>query len=611
MSALSRLKTESNIFFQSYATEPTEPGGMDIDEVIDTPSVMAPAPSATMVPIPAAAQQKINRSATVEHLAARRNLPELSANAPEVKQTMSELRTELTMLVTDLRWGGQSVKDTADQIIPLLDVGSLQQWIPILVPNIWEIDRAGDLIPAWLNIIEQEDPTDLPIDANPAETIIGRARRIAMLMLGFYKSADISEVLGKLSTDSSSSLYATRSLVKQATIAAMRALAGALKEAKGWAKVDVIDAFATLNQARFYEIMLLSGLDHANGLESYIAVPLFRTLPLENYLRGGKSITPRLTQQAALVVNQILQDSMNYAGNNSLPLIFERNLPTLTSALFEGARNTSHWQLVVALHRLGLLLGRYWGDISHNIIQDQRIVQPVYNSLPMMPDIERWINSTGRNILWEGLNNQEEEAFLPCLKVLSELRDPRASQALIDRLDATKQITDREQASHIGQMCDTLVQLQDTRAVDSILELVKRTINVDARASRVKSRDNLANGDAEIPGSIVYGAAIRTFAQFNDRSTLDFILRAANDFDPYVRAQALEALKSIDPSGEDARTRTVVREALNDPRDTVVRVACQLITQYHDVESANALRLLAELRPEFATSVQETLRQLA
>jgi hypothetical protein len=611
MSELSRLKTESHILFHNYATEPTEPGGMDFDEVIDTPPVVAPAPSATMVPIPAAAQQKTNRSATVEHLAARRNLPELSANAPEVKQTMNGLRTELTMLVTDLRWGGQSVSDTADRIIPLLDVGSLQQWIPILVPNIWEIDRAGDLIPAWLNIIGQEDPTDLAIDANPAETIIGRARRIAMLMLGFYKSADISEVLGKLSTDSSSSLYATRSLVKQATIAAMRALAGALKEAKGWAKVDVIDAFATLNQARFYEIMLLSGLDHANGLESYIAVPLFRTLPLENYLRDGKSITPRLTQQAALVVNQILQDSMNYAGNNSLPLIFERNLPTLTSALFEGARNTSHWQLVVALHRLGLLLGRYWGDISHNIIQDQRIVQPVYNSLPMMPDIERWINSTGRNILWEGLNNQEEEAFLPCLKVLSELRDPRASQALIDRLDATKQITDREQASHIGQMCDTLVQLQDTRAVDSILELVKRTINVDARASRVKSRDNLANGDAEIPGSIVYGAAIRTFAQFNDRSTLDFILRAANDFDPYVRAQALEALKSIDPSGEDARTRTVVREALNDPRDTVVRVACQLITQYHDLESANALRLLAELRPEFATSVQETLRQLA
>src|SRR5438876_2246643 len=610
MSEMSRVNIVSNLLFHSYATEPTEPGGMDIDEVIDTPSVVAPAPSATMVPVPAAAQQKSNRSATVEHLAARRNLPELSANAPEVKQIISVLRTELTMLVTDLRWGGQSAKETADRIIPLLNVGSLQQWIPVLVPNIWEIDRAGDLIPAWLSIIGQEDPIELPIDANPAETMIGRARRIAMLMLGFYKSADLSEVLGKLSTDSSSSLYATRSLVKQATVAALKALANALKEAIGWAKVDVIDAFATLNQARFYEIMLINGLDQANGLESYIAVPLFRTLPIENYLRGGNTIPPRLSQQAALVVNQILQDSISYAGNNSLPLIFECNLPTLTRVLFDGAKNSSHWQFVMALHRLGLLLGRYWGDMSRGTLQDQRIVQQVYDSLPMMPDIERWMNNAGRDILLKQLNNQEEGAFLPCLKVLSDLREPRASQVLLDRLDATKHITERDQASLIGQICDTLVQLQDSRAIGSIRELVKRTISVDERARSEKRRDNLANGDAEIPGSIVYGAAIRTFAQLGDRSTLDFILKAANDFDPYIRAQALEAFKSIDPQGEDPHTRPVVRDALNDPRDTVVRVACQLITQYHDVESVTALRILAETRPEFAPSVQETLRQL-
>jgi HEAT repeat protein len=606
---LSLEKSETDVLFHSFATEPTGPGGLDIDEVIDTSPVEAPAPSATMVPVPAAAQQKSNRSATVEHLAARRNLPELSASAPEVKQTLSELRTELTMLVTDLRWGGHSVKETAEQIIPLLNVGSLQQWIPVLVPNILEIDRAGDLVPVWLYIIGQEDPIDLPVDANPAETMIGRARRIAMLMLGYYKTADISEVLGKLASDSSSSLYATRSLVKQSTVAAMKALASALKEAGGWAKVDIIDAFATLNQARFYEIMLASGLDNANGLESYIAVPLFRTLPLETYLRGGTNIALRLTQNASLVVSQILQDSMNYASNSTLPLIFERNLPQLTSALFEGAKNAPNWQLVIALHRLGLLLGRYWADISRGAIQDQRVVQPIYASLPMMPDIERWMNSTGRDVLWEALNHQNE-AFLPCIKVLSELRDPRTSQALIDRLNTITQIIDREQATSVGQMCDTLVQLNELRAVGSIRELVKRTVNVYARTTRSKRRDNLTNGDADIPGSIVYGAAIRTFAQFGDRSTLDFILQAANDFDPYVRSQALEALKSIDPTGEDSRTRTVVREALNDPRNTVVRVACQLITQYHDVESVTALRILAETRPEFASSVQETLRQL-
>lgn len=606
MSEMSLEETESTTPLNS---EPTEPGTMEVEEVTATPPVMAPAPSADVAPISAATQQRLNRAATIEHLAARRVLPELSASEPEVKQKLSELRTELTLLVTDLRWGGQSVKETAERTIPLLNLGPLQQWIPLLVPTTLEIDRAGDLVTVWINIIEQEDPVDLPADANPAETIIGRARRIAILMLGYYKTAEISELLGKLATDPRSSLYATRSLVKQATVAAMKALAGALRDAEGWAKVDVIDAFAIINLARFYEIMLASGLDRANGLESYIAAPLFRTIPLENYLRGGENVVPRLTQQAGLVVSQVLQESMNNAGGSSLSLIFERDLPTLATALVEGAKSTQYWQLAIALHRLGMLLGRYWGEISRGTIQDQRIVQQVYACLPMMPEIERWMNSTGRDVLWEALTYQED-AFLPILKILSELRDPRTSQALIARLDATTQLADREHAIRLGQICDMVVQLGDHRVIGSIRELVKRTVNVDARAARGKRRDNLPVGDADIPASIVYGAAIRTFAQFGDRSTLDFILRAANDFDPYVRTQALEALKSIDSQGEDAGTRMVVREALNDPRDTVVRVACQLISQYHDIESVTSLRILAETRPEFAAAVQETLRQL-
>ena len=606
---MSGMSLEETEFSRALNSEPVEPGTMDFDEVTATSPVEAPAPSADVAPVPAAAQQRTNRAATVEHLAARRALPELSASEPEVKQKLSELRTELTLLVTDLRWGGQSAKETAERTIPLLNLGPLQQWIPLQVPTILEIDRAGDLVPVWIYIIEQEDPVDLPADANPAETIIGRARRIAILMLGYYKTAEISELLGKLATDPHSSLYATRSLVKQATVAAMKALAVALRDSEGWAKVDVIDAFAIINQARFYEIMLATGLDRANGLESYIAAPLFRTIPLENYLRGGDTIVPRLTQQAALVVSQILQESMNNAGGSSRSLIFERELPPLATALFEGAKSTQYWQLAIALHRLGLLLGRYWGEISRGAIQDQRIVQQVYACLPMMPEIERWMNSTGRDVLWEALTYQEE-SFFPIIKILGELRDPRTSQALMARLDTTTRLADREHAIRLGQICDMLVQLGDNRAVSSIRELVKRTVNIDARAMRGKRRDNLPVGDADIPGSIVYGAAIRTFAQFGDRNTLDFILRATNDFDPYVRTQALEALKSIDSQGEDAGSRMVVREALNDPRDTVVRVACQLITQYHDIESITSLRILAETRPEFAAAVQETLRQL-
>ena len=107
MSEMSPEKIESPLLCNSFATEPGEPGRMDFDVVIDTPAVVAPAPSAdiNVVAVPAAAQQRSNRTATVEHLAARRALPELNADAPEVKQTLSELRTELTMLVTGLRWG--------------------------------------------------------------------------------------------------------------------------------------------------------------------------------------------------------------------------------------------------------------------------------------------------------------------------------------------------------------------------------------------------------------------------------------------------------------------------------------------------------------------------
>src|SRR5260370_40075944 len=111
-------------------------------------------------------------------------------------------------------------------------------------------------------------------------------------------------------------------------------------------------------------------------------------------------------------------------------------------------------------------------------------------------------------------------------------------------------INEREQAISLGQICDTLVQLNDRRAIGSIRELVNRTINVNARAMRGKRRDNLAVGDPDIPGSIVYGAAIRTFAQFADPSMLDFILPSATDFQPDGGTPRTAASKRKSPSGQ-------------------------------------------------------------
>ncbi len=602
---------------QTEPTKPANPPGESEPGVIGFGSeqaatdVITPVPKGELEAKIAAPPRSAARAGTVEHLAARRPFPPLDVNSPEIKQQLAELRTELTALVTDLRWGGATVQDTAESIIPLLNTGPLQQWAPVLVPFILEIDRAGNLVPVWLKVIEREDDVMLPADGNPAETVVGKAKRIAILMLGNYKTPDISDALGRLAGDPNTSLYATQSLVKQGTTAALQALISALKDAEGWAKVDIIEACLALKLSRLYDLVLASGLDRAAGLESYIAVPVYRSIPLERYLRGGADITPRLSQQAALIFAQVIQDSLKAsAGPQVLPIVFEQDLHTLATALFEGARRTPNWQYVIALHRLASLLGRYWADISRGAVQDSRIVEPVYACLPMMPDVERWMNGPGRDVLLEVLNGTDEEAFAPVVKALAELRDPRAFSGLVRRVEMTTSLDSREQALALGQVLDALGRLGDRRAVQPILQLVERAINIRERIARPKRRDNLVTGDPDIPGSIVLASALRAFGQLEDRSTLDFVIRVANDFDPYVRTEALEALKRIDRAGEDVRSRIIAREALSDPRDAVARLAMQLIMQYRDRDAIPLLQPLPQARPDLAAAAWDTLRQL-
>jgi hypothetical protein len=74
--------------------------------------------------------------------------------------------------------------------------------------------------------------------------------------------------------------------------------------------------------------------------------------------------------------------------------------------------------------------------------------------------------------------------------------------------------------------------------------------------------------------------------------------------------EALEALKQIDPGGDDAKSRVTAHEALNDPRDSVVRIACQVVAQYRDTTASPALQRLTETQPEVAAAAYEALRQL-
>src|SRR5205807_4475956 len=159
-------------------------------------------------------------------------------------------------------------------------------------------------------------------------------------------------------------------------------------------------------------------------------------------------------------------------GTDALPVVFERNLAPLATALFEGARSAPNWQNVLAVHRLATLLGRYWGEISRGTVQDPRILESVYACLPMMPEIERWMNGPGRDVLLESLTRSDEEALIPAVKVLGELREPRAISVLVSSIEAITNVTSRDQAMQLGHICDTLGRLGDSRAVQPMLQLV-------------------------------------------------------------------------------------------------------------------------------------------
>jgi HEAT repeat protein len=587
------------------------PGETRLEEISTPESQVMPVPNAELEAAIAAPQPMPGRSGTAEHLAARQPVTPLAADAAEVKSLLSELRPEFTTLVTDLRWGGASVQEITERIIPLLNIGSVPLWAPVFIPYLLEVDRAGNLIPVWLKIIEQGEAQSLSPDTNPAETPMGRVSRFAILMLGNYKSPEISQELGRLAVDPLTSLYATQSLVKQSTTAALQALVSALKVAQGWAKVDIVEACLVLKQARFYEIILSSGLDNVAGLESYVAIPIYRSLDLERYLSAGNDVAPRLSQQAALILGRVLQDSLKADPHaDVLPVIFERDLPGLAKALFERARSTPDWQLVLAVHRLAILLGRYWSAISRGELRDLRILEPVYASLPMMNEIERWMNGVGRDILLEALTSTDMAAFTDAVKTLGELREPRATPFLINSIEATSTIDSRVQALRVGYMCDALGRLGDHRALLPLLQLADRSVNAVVRAARPKRRDNLPAGDADIPGSIVYAAVVRSLGQLNEPSALDFILRAANDFDPYVRTEALEALRRLDPAGSDPRSQQSIREALGDPRASLVDIACQILVQYRDASAAPALQQVAQTRPEVAGAAYDALHRL-
>jgi hypothetical protein len=169
---------------------------------------------------------------------------------------------------------------------------------------------------------------------------------------------------------------------------------------------------------------LTYGLEQLYGLESYAAQAFYRALPLEKYLLQ-RHHAPR----AALILHRLLLDNASPPQiGQPLSTLFERDFPQYAIALFQGAKQYPTWQASLALHTLGMLLGRYWQHIFQQAPLDSAISAQIYPCLPMMPEIEQWMHEIGHNLLLNAQNTQSiAQPYIQ--QAVSERRTPNSYDA--------------------------------------------------------------------------------------------------------------------------------------------------------------------------------------
>ncbi|MBX5457824.1 MAG: hypothetical protein IRZ31_13060 [Thermogemmatispora sp.] len=554
-------------------------------------------------------RRPLEYAATPEHLLARQPQPPLDVESLAVRERLSRLRTDVMTLLTDLRWGVLSVEEAARRLVPLLDFSPLPQWAPVVTAHLYEIDRAGSLIPVWQALIARGDPGNQEM-----ETPLGKARRLAVLMLGSYKDSELTILLGRLALDPHLSLYASQALLRQNTLLARQTLMRAVKEAEGWARIDLIEACLKLKQPGFFDLLLALGLEGIPGLEAYVAPSLYRAIPLEAYLDPPPEVTlpSRLIQHAALVCYYVCLESIRSASTQpeQPSLVFEHELLPLAQALFASARRYGGWPQVVALHQLALLLGRYWSGIVRSLIREPRIIQSVTSCLPLVPEIERWMNGPARDILLAALHDRDEQAWSPVVRTLLDLREPRLCAPLLASLERANRLESAEEAQRLGLACEALAALGERRALDVFRRLLIEVVVLSERTAQAQRADPLPPENERVPGSILAVAVLRSLALLEARECLDLVVQACHDFDPVVREAAFMALMRLDASGEQWSSRMAMREALSDPAPAVAAFACRLAAQYRDRESVPALRYLLQSRPSVREAAAAALAQL-
>ncbi|GHO52392.1 hypothetical protein KSB_08670 [Ktedonobacter robiniae] len=550
--------------------------------------------------------------------------PPLDVDIPVHKASLNALRREITCLLTRLSWRKALPEEVAARLTELLPVGPFSLWHPHLLATLFEIDRRGHLLPAWLYLIQQGDVSSQAPGDDPTTQSHNYARRIAILLLGYYKQVgtpaadspardaqDTLPMLQALLYDPSASFYAARALAHLGHNQAQQILLQTLCETRGWNRLAILEQCLALGHAPFAEFLLIHGIAKMPGLEHYAASALYHALDLAPYLEQSRQ-QPRLAAQAALVLYYMIEESKEpSACQEAVPRLFTRSLAGQASALFKSARQQPSWQAALALHALGALCARYWQAINQGLALESNLVAQIYPCLPMMPEIEAWMQHNGRELLFTALCSQQD-TLLPLLaQALAELGEIRAVDPLLLYLESVRTLEHQEQAQALSSVCLALGQFGDLRATPVLQKLVANVIDPSGRRQRTPLKEALLEPQAtDYAGSLLYVAVLQACRQLPTPEAQALSYQGLNDLDPRVRLAALETLRILDVTGSEAQSRASVRQALSDQNAAVAGLACQVSAQYHDQEAAPLLQQLLITHPTVTQAALLALHQL-
>ena len=550
--------------------------------------------------------------------------PPLDMDVLEHKDNLNALRREVTGLLTRLSWQKALPEEVAARLVELLPIGPFSLWYSHLLTTLFEIDRRGHLLPAWFYLIQQGDvPSRIPGN-DPTTQPHNYARRIAILLLGYYKQVstpstssparetqDTLPILQALLHDPSASFYASRALAHLGHNQAQHILLQTLCETRGWNRLAILEQCLALGHAPFAEFLLMHGLAKIPGLEHYAASTLYHALDLAHYLEQSRQ-QPLLAAQAALVLYYVIEESKEPpAYQEALPLLFKRPVVDLASALFQSARQQPSWQAALALHVLGTLCARYWQAINQGLALESNLVAQIYPCLPMMPEIEAWMQESGRELLLTALSSQQV-TLLPILaQALAELGETRAVDPLLLYLESVRTLESQEQARALSSVCLALGRLGDLRAVSVLQRLVVNVIDPSGRRQHTSLKEApLTSQATDYAGSLLYAAVLQASRQLPTPEARALSYQGLNDLDPRVRLAALETLRVLDATGSEAQSRASVRQALNDQNTAVANLACQVSAQYRDQEAAPLLQQLLITHPAVTQAALLSLHHL-